>query len=93
MAAGLSPPLNLGEEELSSFDRNIAFTVSVEVFHPRRTQHHFYGAFHVAKRLAFGRPMMRRGVGFDTDQGWRQLLEEVQDVRRLKGRMSKDVDN
>jgi hypothetical protein len=81
MAAG-SPTLNLGEEELSSFDRNIAFTVSVEVdnIHPRRTQHHFYGAFHVAKRLAFGRPMMRRGVGFDTDQAWRQPEQDPRAV-------------
>ena len=34
---------------------------------------------------------MRRSVGFDTDQAWRQLLEVGQDGRRLKGRMSKDV--
>ena len=41
-------------------------------------RHRFCGALHVAKRLEFARPIMRRGVGFDTDQAWRQRLEVLQ---------------
>jgi hypothetical protein len=28
--------------------------------------------------------MVRRGAGFDTDQTWRQLLEERQDIATLQ---------
>jgi len=34
--------------------------------------------------LELARPMVRRGAGFDTDQTWRQLLEERQDIATLQ---------
>src|SRR3989337_2077130 len=36
------------------------------------------------ERLEFARPMMRRGTGLDTNEAWRQLLEERQDVAALQ---------
>jgi hypothetical protein len=34
--------------------------------------------------LELARPMVRRAAGFDTDQTWRQLLEERQDIATLQ---------
>src|SRR3990170_2412019 len=36
------------------------------------------------ERLELARPMMRRGAGLDTNEAWRQLLEERQDVAPLQ---------
>jgi hypothetical protein len=38
----------------------------------------------VTQCLELARPMLHRAAGFDTDQTWRQLLEERQDVATLQ---------
>ena len=38
----------------------------------------------VTQCLELARPVVRRGAGFDTDQTWRQLLEERQDIATLQ---------
>jgi hypothetical protein len=38
----------------------------------------------VAERLDLARPMVRRGASLNSNQAWRQLLEERQDVAPLQ---------